>query len=155
MWDLSSLIWVRSLPPSPEVSGKRTFPVKYYTMILQCPRIIVVDYFGFEPRSFPSDVWCASPLSQFPEYKNQEIPVFINNSFMSFFFRSIDPREDSSRTARALDSGFPKRALDSGLPRLPRSPQQAPVRNFDKALQRICTLTEKKHPPVSNSEDFF
>ena len=69
MWDLSSLIWVRSLPPSPEVSGKRTFPVKYYTMILQCPRIIVVDYFGFEPRSFPSDVWCASPLSQFPEYK--------------------------------------------------------------------------------------
>ena len=70
MWDLSSLIWVRSLPPSPEVSGKRTFPVKYYTMILQCPRIIVVDYFGFEPRSFPSDVWCASPLSQFPEYKN-------------------------------------------------------------------------------------
>ena len=77
MWDLSSLIWVRSLPPSPEVSGKRTFPVKYYTMILQCPRIIVVDYFGFEPRSFPSDVWCASPLSQFPEYKNQEIPVFI------------------------------------------------------------------------------
>ena len=37
MWDLSSLIWVRSLPPSPEVSGKRTFFVKYYTMILQCP----------------------------------------------------------------------------------------------------------------------
>ena len=91
MWDLSSLIWVRSLPPSPEVSGKRTFPVKYYTMILQCPRIIVVDYFGFEPRSCPSDVWCASPLSQFPEYKNQEIPVFINNSFMSFFFQIHRP----------------------------------------------------------------
>ena len=131
MWDLSSLIWVRSLPPSPEVSGKRTFFVKYYTMILQCPRIIVVDYFGFEPRSFPSDVWCA----------------LLTILLCPFLFRSIDPREDSSRTARALDSGFPKRALDSGLPRLPRSPQQAPVRNFDKALQRICNLIEKKHPP--------
>ena len=77
MWDLSSLIWVRSLPPSPEVSGKRTFPVKYYTMILQCPRIIV-GVAGFDPGSSAPEVWHAS----------NEPPHLHNSVFYFFFFIS-------------------------------------------------------------------
>ena len=40
--------------------------LQYYTMILQCPRIIM-RYAGFEPETFAPEVWCATNSQHFSD----------------------------------------------------------------------------------------